>query len=482
MSQDYEVVIGMEVHAELAAESKVFCRCRTEFGAPPNSQTCPVCLGMPGALPVLNKKALEHTMRAALALNCTIAEYSKFDRKNYFYPDLPKAYQISQYDLPIGRDGYLDIDVDGKAKRVRIRRVHLEEETGKSVHAGDDIISATQSLMDFNRCGIGLMEIVSEADIRSADEARAYLSKLRSVLLAVGASDCKMEEGSMRCEANVSVMPVGAKEYGTLVELKNIASFRAVHRAIQYESARQIQLIEAGGRVTRETRHWDDAKGQTAFMRSKEEAHDYRYFPEPDLVPLLIDRSWVEEMRRNMPELPDAKAARYAREWGLPQCDAAQIADSAALAGFFEATVALHPDGREAAKWLLGDVSAALNATGIELSASKLTPEHLAEMLKMIASGMISGKIAKSVFEETFNSGAAPAKVVEERGLSQISNTSELEAVIARVLEANPGPVADYAAGKERAITFLVGQVMKETRGRANPGEVNRILKEKLSH
>lgn len=374
----------------------------------------------------------------------------------------------------------MDVDVNGESKRIRIKRVHLEEETAKLMHAGDDIISASHSLLDFNRSGIPLIEIVSEADMRSADEARAYLTKLRSILLAIGVSDCKMEEGSMRCEANISVMPRGSEQYGTLVELKNIASFRAVHRAIQYEAARQIEIVSSGGEVARETRHWDDAKGETAFMRGKEEAHDYRYFPEPDLGPIVIDRAWVEKIRGELPELPDAKAERYMREWDLPKYDACQIADSADLSDLFEKTCAIVGEGREVAKWILGEVMASLNATGIELSESKLTPELFAELIDLMTTGKISGKIAKSVFEDVFSNGRRPSDIVKERGLLQISDVGELVTIVEKVIDANPGPVADYHAGKERALGFLVGQVMKETRGRANPQETNRILREEL--
>ncbi len=336
---NWETVVGIEVHAELLTSSKVFCGCKTDFGAPPNTQVCPVCLGMPGVLPVLNRKAVEYCMKTGLALNCTVTGRTKFDRKNYFYPDLPKAYQISQYDMPIGRNGWLDIEVDGRTKRIGIKRVHLEEETGKLVHAGDDITSAASSMIDFNRCGIPLMEIVTEADMRSADEARAYLSKLRSVLLAIGVSDVKMEEGSMRCEANISVRPAGSSEFWALTEMKNIASFKSVYKAIEFESKRQVAVYEAGGKVRRETRHWDDAKSETVFMRSKEQAHDYRYFPEPDLVTLNIDDEWIARVKATIPELPDQKKLRYMAENGLGSNEAYLISEDAALSDYFERAV-----------------------------------------------------------------------------------------------------------------------------------------------
>lgn len=476
----WETVIGIEVHAELSTESKVFCGCKTRFGASPNTQVCPVCLGMPGVLPVLNRKAVEHCMKAALALNCTVSGRTKFDRKNYFYPDLPKAYQISQYDMPIGKNGHIDIEVDGKVKRIGIRRVHLEEETAKLLHAGDDIVSAKSSVIDFNRCGIALMEIVSEADMRSADEAKAYLAKLRSVLLATGVSDCKMEEGSMRCEANVSVRPVGSEELGALTEMKNIASFKAVHKAIEFEAKRQVELIEQGGKVRRETRHWDDVKGETVFMRSKEQAHDYRYFPEPDLVPLDISQSWVEEVRCTIPELPDERKARYMANFGLGGFEAGLLADDAGLSRYFEEGVACGAEAKTMANWMTGELAAALNSSGRQIEESLVTAAALAEILVMVARGEISGKTAKEIFAEAFEKGGSPRKMVETKGLGQMSGDEELRAAAIAVIDANPGPSSDYMGGKENALTFLVGQLMKATRGRANPKMANSILKEEL--
>lgn len=476
----WETVVGIEVHAELNTESKVFCGCRTQFGAPPNTQVCPVCLGMPGVLPVLNRKAVEFCMKAGLALNCTVSGRTKFDRKNYFYPDLPKAYQISQYDMPIGRNGWLDIEVDGRTKRIGIRRVHLEEETGKLVHAGDDITSATSSMIDFNRCGIPLIEIVSEADMRSAEEARAYLAKLRSILLAIGVSDCKMEEGSMRCEANVSVRPSGTDQMNPLTEMKNIASFKAVYKAIEFEAVRQADVYEGGGQVRRETRHWDDAKGETVFMRSKEQAHDYRYFPEPDLVALDIDDGWIDRVKAGIPELPDQLKARFMADFGIGPNEAFLISEDAALSHYFEEAVAGGADAKLAANWITGELAAALNSAGIDVNGCLFTAAHMAELLKLVASGKISGKTAKEVFAESFATGIRPGAIVDAKGLGQISGDDELRAAAVSVLDANSGPVADFLGGKENALTFLVGQMMKLTKGRANPKKANELLREEL--
>jgi aspartyl-tRNA(Asn)/glutamyl-tRNA(Gln) amidotransferase subunit B len=479
---EWEVVIGLEVHSELKTESKVFCGCSTKFGAEPNTHVCPICMGLPGVLPVMNRQAVDYTIAAGLATNCEIASFSKFDRKQYFYPDLPKAYQISQYDLPLCRNGWVEIETAEGKKKIGITRIHLEEEAGKSVHSTAGIAGSSYSLMDYNRCGIPLIEIVSEPDMRSPEEARLYMETLRSILLYIGVSDCKMEEGSLRCDANISIRPKGQKEFGIRAELKNMNSFRAVQAALEYEMQRQIDLAEAGTPLTtEESRGWDDTRGVTVFMRPKEAAHEYRYFPDPDLMPVVIDEQWVRSIRETLPELPDAKYRRYLEEMALPEADAKQITLSRAMAEFFEATVQEYgKDPKTVSNWVLGEFSRLLNLEKLEADEAKVKPADLASLLKLIDDGTISGKIAKSVFEEMFQTGKAPEKIVEAKGLVQISDTSELASIIARTVDASPQSVADYLAGKEKAIGFLVGQVMKETKGRANPGLVNQMLRDEL--
>lgn len=475
----YEAVIGLEVHVELKTRSKIFCDSTTEFGGDPNTHVCPVCLGLPGVLPVVNKKVVEYAIRAALALNCQIAGFSKFDRKNYYYPDMPKNYQISQYDLPIARNGYIEIDVDGKRKRIGITRLHMEEDTGKLVHQGT-ITTTPFSLVDYNRAGVPLIEIVSEPDLRSPEEARQYMEKLRAVIQYTGVSDCKMEEGSLRCDANVSVRPAGSTAFGTKTEIKNLNSFKALQRALAYEIERQIDVLEEGGRVVQETRTWDEGKGITLPMRTKEEAHDYRYFPDPDLVPLVIDREWVEDIRRSLPELPDEKRERYMREYALPAYDAGVLTSTRELAGFFEACVQDYPNPKAVSNWIMGDLLKLLNAGNMEIQDCPVKPGQLASMLRLIEKGTISGKIAKTVFEEMFATGRDAEDIVKEKGLVQISDEGAIAAIVDQVIAGNPRTVEDYRSGKEKALGFLVGQVMKATRGKANPELVNRLLKEKI--
>lgn len=479
MSQ-YESVIGLEVHAELKTKSKIFCNCTTEFGGDPNTHVCPVCLGLPGVLPVLNKQVVEFAIMAGLALNCQIASFSKFDRKNYYYPDLPKNYQISQYDLPIAEEGYLDIEVNGEQKRIGIARVHMEEDAGKLVHQGDTIAQSQYSLVDYNRTGVPLIEIVSEPDLRSPQEARAYLEKLKAILQYTGVSDCKMQEGSLRCDANVSVRPLGSKELGTKTELKNLNSFKALQKALEYEIQRQIEVLEDGGQVIQETRSWDEAKGVTVSLRSKEEAHDYRYFPEPDLVPLRIDRHWIERVRENLPELPDEKKVRFVKQYDLPSYDAEVITSSKTLADFFEQCLEHYENAKTISNWVMGELLRLLNANNLEIEDSPIKPKQLVELLMLMDKGTISGKIAKTVFEEMFTSGKPPQAIVEEKGLVQISDVGELARIVDKVVEANPQSVEDFRNGKEKAIGYLVGQVMKETKGKANPQLVNKLLRERL--
>lgn len=474
---NFETVIGLEVHAELSTKSKIFCNCSTAFGAPPNTHTCPVCLGHPGVLPVLNRTALEYAIKAALALNCEVARESKFDRKNYFYPDLPKAFQTSQYDQPIGRNGWIEIEVNGQKKRIGITRLHLEEDAGKLTHVdGQDY-----SLVDYNRVGTPLIEIVSEPDIRSPEEAHAYLEKLKSILQYTEVSDCKMEEGSLRCDANISIRPVGQREFGTRTELKNMNSFRGVQKALEYEEKRQAEVMMNGGEVIQETRRWDEGKNETVVMRGKEEAHDYRYFPEPDLVKIQIDEQMLQRIKATIPELPDAKKKRYMEQFGLSSYDANVITASKKLANFFEEATKHCHDAKQVANWVMGEVLGFLNANDQELEDTALTPQALGKMIALIEQGTISGKIAKTVFKELIEQGGDPETIVQEKGLVQISDEGELTKIVNTVLDANPQSVDDFQAGKTKAIGYLVGQVMKETSGKANPQVVNKILREEIA-
>ncbi|MGE6231110.1 Asp-tRNA(Asn)/Glu-tRNA(Gln) amidotransferase subunit GatB [Paenibacillus chitinolyticus] len=472
----YETVIGLEVHVELHTNSKIFCGCSTSFGAPPNTHTCPVCLGHPGVLPVLNRQAVEYAMKAAMALNCEIADVTKFDRKNYFYPDSPKAYQISQFDKPIGENGWIDIEVGGETKRIGITRLHLEEDAGKLTH----VDGGYASLVDFNRVGTPLVEIVSEPDLRSPEEARAYLEKLRAIMLYCDVSDVKMEEGSLRCDANISIRPVGQEKFGTRAELKNMNSFRGVQRGLEYEEIRQAEVLNGGGEVVQETRRWDEGQGKTISMRGKEESHDYRYFPDPDLVNLHIDAAWKERVKSSIPELPDARKARYVSEYGLPSYDAEVITASMKMADFFEESLKYTSDAKAVSNWIMGDLLGYLNAGGLDFDEIRITGQGLGEMIGLIEKGTISNKIAKTVFKEMIESGKAPQQIVEEKGLVQISDEGAIKSVVEQVVAGNPQSVADYKAGKEKAVGFLVGQVMKETKGKANPGLVNKLIVETL--
>jgi len=483
---DYETVIGLEVHSQLLTESKMFCCCSADYvDAAPNSHVCPVCLGMPGVLPVINEKALEYTVMTALALNCSIPEYTKFDRKNYPYPDLMKGYQISQYDAPISVDGWVDIEVDDSRKRVGITRVHLEEDTAKLVHRSTTE-GESYSLVDVNRSGVPLMEIVGEPDLRSPEEARQYLMKLRAILQFLGVSTGNMEEGSFRCDANISIRPLGEARSGVKVEVKNMNSFRAVYRALEYEEKRQREVTESGGTLVQETRGWVEDRGVTVSQRSKEFAHDYRYFPEPDLPPMAFSREWVEQIRATLPELPDARRDRFMEQYGLSHYDASLLITSKAMADYFEECVGLTQGpkvadrAKAASNWLLGDISRLLNASGTDIDDCKIQPQRLMEMLDLIEQGTLSGAAAKTVLEDMFSTGRPPSDIIAEKGLTQISDTSEIEGVIARVVAGNEKAVADFRKGKEQALKFLVGQVMRETKGRVNASTVNELLKERL--
>lgn len=480
----YETVIGLEIHVELKTKSKAFCGCTTEFGGASNTHVCPVCTGMPGALPVLNKQVVEYAIRAGLALNCEIQAFNKMDRKNYFYPDLAKNFQTSQYDLPICLGGHVDIEVNGVTKRIGITRIHMEEDAGKLLHSGETISTSEYSLVDYNRAGVPLIEIVTEPDMRSAEEARIFMEKMKAILEYIDVSDCKMQEGSLRCDANVSIRPWGQKEFGTRSESKNINSFKAVQRAIEYEEIRQAELIEDGGEVVQETRTWDDNKGISLSMRSKEEAHDYRYFPEPDLPPIIIDETWVQRVRSELPELPEARKQRLINDYALPAYDAEVITSSKAMAEYFDTVMARAEDKARDAKgvsnWLMGDVSAYLNNTGITIKEFKVTAEDLAALVAFINKGVLSSKLAKTVFEEMTNSGKTPAVIIKEKGLEQVSDTGAIEKIVDEVLAENPKSVEDFKSGKQQAMGFLVGQIMRKSRGKANPGIVNQMLKDKL--
>jgi aspartyl-tRNA(Asn)/glutamyl-tRNA(Gln) amidotransferase subunit B len=472
---EFETVIGLEVHVELKTDSKIFSASPNHFGAEPNTNTSVIDLGYPGVLPVLNKKAVEFGMKAAMALNCQVATHTKFDRKNYFYPDNPKAYQISQFDKPIGEHGWIEIEVNGYTKRIGITRIHLEEDAGKLSHGNG------YSLVDYNRQGTPLVEIVSEPDIRTADEAYAYLEKLKSIIQYTGVSDCKMEEGSLRCDANISIRPVGQEEFGTKTELKNLNSFNFVRKGLEYEEKRQREVVTAGGIIDQETRRFDEATGATLLMRVKEGSDDYRYFPEPDLLDLYIDEDWKARIRAEIPELPDQRQKRYVEELGLPAYDAKVLTITKEMADFFEATVGAGADAKLASNWLMGDVSAYLNAEAKELDQVKLTPEGLASMIKLIENGTISSKIAKTVFLELIENGGNAEKIVKDKGLVQISDEGTLLKVVSEVLDANPQSIEDFKNGKTKAVGFLVGQLMKATKGQANPQMVNQLLQQELS-
>ena len=476
----YEAVIGLEVHTELQTTTKIFCGCKTSFGAEPNTNVCPVCLGLPGVLPVLNKRVLEFAVRAGLALNCEISRFSKFDRKNYYYPDLPKNFQTSQFDLPICERGHLDIEVNGEKKQIRITRAHMEEDAGKLVHHGTSITDSDYSLVDYNRTGTPLLEIVTEPDMRSAKEAVAYLEKMRAILQYIGISDCRMEEGSLRCDANVSVRPVGQKELGTKTEIKNINSFKGVEKAIEYEALRQAEILEDGGKIIQETRTWDEKEGVTKSMRTKEEANDYRYFPEPDLAPFPVSEEYIEDIRKTLPELPDERRERYIANFGLSSTDAQYMTNDKDTSDYFEKVVAAGADPKASVNWIMGEFASQLSNAGIEIAKAPVTPENLAKLLALIAKGTISGKIAKKVFAEMWKDGADPEEIVKAQGLVQISDTGALKELVVKVIANNPKAVEDFKAGKKKAVGALVGQIMKETKGKANPKVINELLNDEL--
>lgn len=475
---NYETVIGLEVHAELNTKSKIYCSCRNAFGAEVNTECCPICTGMPGTLPTLNEKVVEKAVRMGLALHCDINRVCKQDRKNYFYPDLPKAYQISQFDVPLCEHGYVDILVGGKIKRIGVTRIHIEEDAGKLLH-GD---SFSGSLVDFNRCGVPLIEIVSEPDLRSAEEAKIYLETIRQILLSLDVSDCKMQEGSIRCDVNVSVRPVGSKEFGTRCEMKNVNSFNGTARAIEYEAKRQIALLENGGTVEQETRRWDDVRGESILMRTKEDAQDYRYFPEPDLGTIVLSEEYVEGIRASLPELPNHRQFRYMSDYSLPEFDAGLLSQSLDKAEFFEECIkAGGVKPKTIAHWITGDITRILNEQGIELKDSKISPDKLVTLLSLIDKGTISNTAGKTVLEEMFATGKDPDEIVKEKGLAQVSDTAALEALVKEVLAQNEKSVADYKKGKTNALGYLVGQCMRASKGKGNPQILRDLLQKELN-
>ena len=480
MVNRYETVIGLEIHAELSTASKLFCNSDASFGGDPNTKTGVISTGMPGVLPVLNKRALELSVRAGLATNCQIANYSKFDRKNYFYPDLPKGYQITQYDLPICYDGHVDFELEGETKRVRINRIHLEEDAGKQVH-GDITGNPNRSYIDFNRAGVPLLEIVTEPDLRSPEEAIALWRAVKEILEYIEISDCNMEEGSFRCDANISIRPVGSKEFGTRTELKNKNSFQHVLAALKYEQKRQAQVLDEGGNIKQVTLKFDPNTGKTSPMRSKEEAHDYRYFPEPDLVPFEVNDEEIKQIHGELPELPAEFRKRFTKEYAIPTYDASVLTNTRQMAEYFDQAVKLSGDAKACSNWIMGDLSALLNDSNTSIDNCQFTTQHLSELIQLIENGTISGKIAKSVIANSFENGQMPRQIVDEQGLSQFSDSSEIEGIVDEVISANQESAQDYINGKKKALGFLVGQVMKANKGKANPKLVNQILAQKLT-
>jgi aspartyl-tRNA(Asn)/glutamyl-tRNA(Gln) amidotransferase subunit B len=474
----YETVIGIEIHAQLLTDSKMFCGCSTKFGSEPNSQTCQICIGMPGVLPVANKRAIEYVIKTGLAVNCKIASYSRFARKNYFYPDLPKGYQISQYELPICEHGYVEIADNGSTKKIMLTRIHLEEDAGKNIHEG----AGNYSLVDLNRAGTPLMEIVTEPDIRSPKEAVEFVKKLRTILRYISVCDGNMEQGSLRCDANVSVRPYGQKEFGVKTEIKNMNSFKFIEKALDYEIKRQINVLKDGGKIIQETRLWNSERGVTESMRSKEEAHDYRYFPEPDLVPIEVDSSWIEQIKTQIVELPDSRQQRFINQYGLPEYDADLLTSERAMAEWFEQAVKFGADPKTASNWMMGELTKLLNEENKQIEECGLKPEDLVGLLDLINKGIISGKIAKTVFEEMYKTGKNPDTIVKEKGLVQVSDESEIEKAVDEALAKNPDEVERFRAGEEKLIGFFVGQIMKATKGKANPKIVNELLKKKLGN